>query len=266
MTPVPTELEQRAIDRQALTATTFVEIVDTLVDDFDVIDVLTQLTSRSVELLQAAASGILLADANGQLRVIGASTEEVGLLELFQIQNDEGPCLDCYRTGAIVFDASLNADSAWPRFADESVRSGFPSVCAVPLRLRSLVLGCLNLFMSEPIQLSDAEILLAQALADVASIAIVQDQATRDAAIREGHLQLALTSRISIEQAKGMIAERSGVDMDEAFKRLRSYARSNNRLLTELAQSIVAGTTRVEALHDRRKPPPPQPMTSKLPN
>jgi hypothetical protein len=248
---VTNEPEQRAIDRQALTATTFVEIVDTLVDDFDVIDVLTHLTSRSVELLQAAAAGILLADAAGQLRVIGASTEQVGLLELFQIQNDEGPCLDSYRTGTVVFNANLDADSAWPRFAKESVRCGYPSVCAVPLRLKSLTLGCLNLFMSEPIALTGAEMLLSQALADVASIAIVQDQATREAAIREGHLQHALTSRISIEQAKGMISERIGVDMDEAFNRLRSFARTNNRLLTEVAQSIVAGTTGIESLYDR---------------
>jgi GAF domain-containing protein len=254
VTPVPNEPKQRAIDRQALTATTFVEIVDTLVDDFDVIDVLTQLTSRCVELLPAAAAGILLADADGQLRVIGASTEQVGLLELFQIQNDEGPCLDCYRTGAVVFDANLDAHSAWPRFAEESVRSGYPSVCAVPLRLKTLILGCLNLFMSEPLALSDAERSLAQALADVASIAIVQDQATREAAIREGHLQHALTSRILIEQAKGMIAERAGVDMDDAFNKLRSFARSSNRLLTEVAESIVAGTMGIELLFDQRHP------------
>jgi GAF domain-containing protein len=231
-----------------------VQIVDTLVDDFDVIDVLTQLTSRSVDLLQVAAAGILLADAHGQLRVIGASTEQVGLLELFQIQNDEGPCLDSYRTGTVVADASLNADSAWPRFAKESVRSGYPSVCAVPLRLKNLTLGCLNIFLSEPVALSDAEISLAQALADVASIAIVQDQATREAAIREGHLQHALNSRISIEQAKGMISERGGLDMDEAFNRLRTYARSNNRLLTEVAESIIAGTTGIESLYDRQRP------------
>jgi GAF domain-containing protein len=265
VTPVPNELEQRAIDRQALTATTFVEIVDTLVDDFDVIDVLTQLTSRSVELLRAAAAGILLADPEGHLRVIGASTEQVGLLELFQIQNDEGPCLDCYRTGAVVFDANLDAGSAWPRFAQESVRAGYPSVCAVPLRLKSLTLGCLNMFMSEPTALSDADVSLARALADVASIAIVQDQATREAAIREGHLQNALTSRILIEQAKGMIAERDSVDMDDAFNRLRSYARSNNRLLTEVAESVIAGTTSIGSLYDRRRPPPPPSTNAKSP-
>ena len=213
----------RALTRQALAATAFVEIVDTLVDDFDVIEVLTRLTSRCVEVLEVAAAGILLADEHGRLRVIGASTDAVQLLELFQIQNDEGPCLDCYATGAIVCNDDLERATPWPRFAVESIRNGFSSVCAVPLRLREMILGCLNLFLSDPVGLSDAEIVLAQALADVASIAIVQDQATRQAAIREGHLQHALSSRIVIEQAKGMIAERVRVDMDEAFNRLRAY-------------------------------------------
>ena len=251
------DAEQRALVRQALTATTFLEIVDTLVDDFDVIDVLTQLTSRSVELLEAAAAGILLADGDGHLRVIGASTEQVGMLELFQIQNDEGPCLDCYRTGIVVQSSSLDEQSPWPRFAAECVNAGLPSVCAVPLRLKDLILGCLNLFMSEPVGLSDAEISLAQALADVASIAIVQDQATRQAVIREGHLQHALTSRISIEQAKGMLSEHGQVDMDEAFNRLRAFARNNNRGLTEVARSLVDGTLSIQSVWDRRRPPAP---------
>jgi GAF domain-containing protein len=256
--------EQRAIHRQALTATTFVEIVDTLVDDFDVIDVLTVLTSRSVELLEAAAAGILLADEDHHLRVIGASTEQVQLLELFQIQNDEGPCLDCFHSGKIVLNADLQGSSPWPQFAAESVRAGFPSVCAVPLRLKDLILGCLNLFMSEAVGLSNAEVALAQALADVASIAIVQDQATRQAAIREGHLQHALISRIAIEQAKGMIAERGNVDMDDAFARLRSFARNHNRGLTEVAEALVAGTVSVDAIAQPRqaKPPPAPPRRS----
>jgi GAF domain-containing protein len=259
--------EQRALVRQALTATTFLEIVDTLVDDFDVIEVLTVLTSRSVELLESSAAGILLADSDGQLRVIGASTEAVGLLELFQIQNEQGPCLDCFNTGAVVAEAHLSETLQWPQFAIESVRAGFPSVCAVPLRLKDQVLGCLNLFMSEPVALSREQIALAQALADVASIAIVQDTATRQAAIREGHLQHALNSRIVIEQAKGMIAERARIDMDDAFSRLRAVARNNNRGLTEVAEALVAGTIGLESFGERRSfgdrrrlpPPPPTP-------
>ncbi len=243
-------------NRSALTADTFVEIVDTLVDDFDVIDVLTVLTSRSVELLDAAAAGILLADTEGHLRVMAASTEQIELLELFQIQNDEGPCLDCYHTGAVVV-ANLDAASPWPQFAPESVRAGFPAVCAVPLRLKDVVLGCLNLFMAEPVALSDADVALAQALAHVASIAIVQDTITREAAIREGQLQHALNSRIAIEQAKGMIAERGNVDMDTAFSRMRAFARNSNRGLTEVAEAVVAGTLKIDALTRERRPPPP---------
>jgi GAF domain-containing protein len=254
---VSNDAELRALNRQALTATTFVEIVDTLVDDFDVIEVLTVLTSRSVELLQASAAGILLADTDGQLRVIGASTEEVGLLELFQIQNDQGPCLDCFHTGRVVSNDDMSSASNWPQFAAESLRSGFPAVCAVPLRLKDLILGCLNLFMSEPVGLSDSEIALAQALADVASIAIVQDMATREAAIREGHLQHALNSRIVIEQAKGMIAERAHVDMDDAFARMRAYARNNNRGLTDIAEGLVAGTVSIDVVTQICRPPPP---------
>lgn len=251
--------EQRAVTRQALTATTFVEIVDTLVDNFDVIDVLTVLTSRSVELLEAAAAGILLADETRQLRVIGASTEQVELLELFQIQNDEGPCLDCFHTGKVVINANLAAPSPWPKFAAEGTRNGYLAVCAVPLRLRDVVLGCLNLFNTEPVAMTDAEVALAQALADVASIAMVQDQATRQAAIREGHLQHALISRIVIEQAKGMLAERGGIDMDEAFARLRTFARSNNRGLTDVAEALVAGTTSIEEIVRTRQPSRPRP-------
>jgi GAF domain-containing protein len=241
----------RAADRQILTTTTFVEIVDTLVGEFDVIEVLTVLTSRCVELLGAAAAGILLADGDGHLRVIGASTEQIQLLELFQVQNDQGPCLDCFHTGAVVLHSDLDAVSPWPLFAAECTEAGFASVCAVPLRLKARILGCLNMFMAEPGGLPETDVALAQALADVASIAIIQDQATRDAAVREGHLQHALNSRIVIEQAKGMIAERSKVDMDEAFSRLRTYARNHNLGLTSLAEALVAGTTNVDVIADR---------------
>ena len=243
--------DHASADRQALTASTFVELVDTLVEDFDVIDLLTVLASRCVELLDAAAAGILLADESGHLRVMAASTEQIALLELFQVQNEQGPCLESFRTGHVVADPDLTAGSRWPLFAAESIAAGFPSVCAVPMRLREVILGCLNLFLTNPVPLSASDIQLAQALADVASIAMVQDQAARDAAIREGRLQLALNSRIVIEQAKGMLAEHGGVDMDEAFNQLRNFARSNNRRLTEVAESLAAGTLKVGDLSTR---------------
>lgn len=244
-------------DRSALTATTFVEIVDTLVGDFDVIDVLTSLTSRCVELLDVAAAGILLADELGHLRVIGASTEEIGLLELFQIQNEEGPCLDCFRSGVVVSNWQLTGVTPWPAFAAESMRLGFPSVCAVPLRLNDLVLGCLNLFLDEPVPMPQLDVQLARALADVASIAIVQDLATREAAVREGQLQHALHSRIVIEQAKGMLAEFGGIDMDAAFQRLRTFARSNNVKLTDVAAGLVDGTVPLADVSAARAPSAP---------
>jgi transcriptional regulator with GAF, ATPase, and Fis domain len=234
--------------RQALTAATFVTLIDTLVDDFDVIDVLTVLASRCVELLGASAAGILLADPSGDLRVMAASTEQIELLELFQIQNQQGPCMDCYRTGHIIVAPDLATDANWPQFATESIAAGYPSVCAVPLRLRSVVLGCLNLFMSDAGPLSDADVHLAQSLADVASIAIVQDQAARDAMAREGRLQHALDSRIAIEQAKGKLSEYAGLDMDAAFGRLRTFARNNNRGLTEVAELVVSGAIAIGSI------------------
>ncbi|MCY7298489.1 MAG: GAF and ANTAR domain-containing protein [Ilumatobacteraceae bacterium] len=248
-----------AADRQILTATAFVEIVDTLVGDFDVIEVSTLLTSRCVELLGAAAAGILLANTDGHLSVIGASTEQIQLLELFQVQNDEGPCLDCFHTGKVVFHSDLDTVSPWPQFAAECTNAGFGSVCAVPMRLKSHTLGCLNMFMTEPGGLSTEEIALAQALADVASIAIVQDQAAREAAVREGHLERALISRIAIEQAKGMIAERSTTSMDEAFSRLRAYARHNNLGLTATADAIVGGAIAIDTILPATRVPPPTP-------
>ncbi len=255
---MPDEALAKANTRQALTATTFVEIVETLVSDFDVIEVLTVLTARCVELLGASAAGILLADDAGLLRVIGASTEQIQLLELFQVQNDEGPCLDCFQSGTVVLHSNLDTVSPWPLFAVECTKAGFASVCAVPMRLKSQILGCLNLFMPTPGGLSDADVALAQALADVASISIIQDQATRDSAVREINLQHALNSRIAIEQAKGMIAERKGIDMDEAFSRLRSYARNNNRGLTDVASALIAGSLSTDVLAPARRQSPPR--------
>jgi transcriptional regulator with GAF, ATPase, and Fis domain len=238
-------LHSVSAQHQGRTANTFVEIVGALVGDFDVIEVLTALASRAVELLDAAAAGVLLADADGRLRVIGASTEAIELLELFQIQNDEGPCLDCFSSGEIVLHSNLNTASPWPRFSKECTEAGFASVCAVPMRLQHRTIGCVNMFLRGDGGLTDADVALAQALADVATVVIIQDEASRDAAIREGHLSHALTSRIAIEQAKGMIAERFGVEMDEAFARLRSYSQNNNVGLTGFAEALVAGTANI---------------------
>jgi transcriptional regulator with GAF, ATPase, and Fis domain len=249
--------EQPVVEsREARVADAFVQLVDSIVDRFDVIDLLTMLTHRSIELLGAAEAGILLADGDGHLRVMAASSEQVELLELFQLQNDEGPCRDCYREGRPIIATNLDLANPWPRFSSESIRAGFPSLCALPLRHKDLVLGSLNLFMAQPVGLSDADLALAQALADVACIAIVQDAATRQAALREGQLQYALDSRVAIEQAKGMIAQHAGIDMDEAFARLRAFARNTNRGLTEVAVALIGGSRDIDAVIASRRPPP----------
>ncbi|MFT4866909.1 MAG: GAF domain-containing protein [Ilumatobacter sp.] len=241
---------------QEETVATFVEIIESLVGDFDLIEVLTALTSRVVTLLDAAAAGVLLADSDDCLRVMAASTEAIELLELFQIQNDEGPCLDCFQTGEVVLHSNLNQSSPWPRFSTECTEAGFASVCAVPMRLHNRTIGCLNMFLRGDGGLTDADVNLAQALADVATVVIIQDEATRIAAIREDQLSHALTSRIAIEQAKGMIGERFDVEMDEAFALLRHYSQDNNVALTSLAQSLVAGTASISDLTSRQRRPP----------
>jgi transcriptional regulator with GAF, ATPase, and Fis domain len=239
--------EMGLMAREDLLAQTFVQLADSLVDDFDIIDLLTVLADRCVELVDADAAGILVADANGNLRVMAASSEQARLLELFQLQNEEGPCLEAHATGQPVIHADLrDADERWPRFAPEARLDGFASVYALPLRLRAVVIGALNLFRREAGAMPDADAKLAQALADVASIAILQYQATRESQTLAGQLQHALDSRVSIEQAKGMIAERAQVDMDEAFVRLRAYARSSRRQLTSVATEIVGGTLSLE--------------------
>jgi anti-anti-sigma factor len=239
--------EQR--ERPTLTASTFVAIVDSLVNDFDVIDVLTQLTSRCIELLDVAAAGILLGDENGHLRVVGASSERIQLLELFQLQYDQGPCLDCYIAGETVAAPDLSTSTPWPMFAAECVTAGYLSVYAIPLHRNGLTLGCLNLFMSKAGPLAIGDIALAQALADVASIAIAQCDADQRTGDRDSHLLHALDSRITIEQAKGMIAEHFTVDVHEAFEMLRAHARLSNHSLTGTANRLVAGTVTVDAFH-----------------
>lgn len=246
---------------QKLTTTTFVEIVDTLVNDFDVIDVLTQLTAHCVDLLNVAAAGILLADATGHLCVVGASSEQVELLELFQLQNDQGPCLDCYSTGETVTAPDLSAPTPWPTFADHSVAAGYLAVYAIPLHRNNVTLGCLNLFMSNAGPLATTDVALAQALADVASITIVQNHANQRTGNRDEHLRHALESRTAVEQAKGMIAEHFAVDMHTAFEMLRSHAGNAGHSLTGTADQLVAGTITVDALHP---PAPTLPEKSEL--
>jgi hypothetical protein len=229
-------------------STTFVELADTLVADFDVLDFLHLLAARCTQLLDVSAAGVLLADPAGDLRVMAASSEQVRLLELFQLQNDQGPCLDCYRSGQPVSVTDLSAvELRWPRFTAQAQRQGFSAVLALPMRLRLDVIGAVNLF-SPTRGLDAADIQIAQALADVATIGILQHRAHRQADTVLTQLQTALNSRVLIEQAKGILAERLAVTMDEAFTTLRGHARANHRHLSELAQTIVAGTENITAM------------------
>jgi transcriptional regulator with GAF, ATPase, and Fis domain len=226
-----------------LLSETFVELTDTMVADFDVIDFLHVLTDRSVKLLDVSAAGLLLADPRGELRVVAASSEAARLLELFQLQNDQGPCLDCFRTGQPVSAADLDAQAQrWPRFAAAARQSGFQAVQALPMRLRDQVIGALNLFRGSAGAFDPGDVRVGQALADVATVSLLHERNLRHSDILTEQLQTALNSRVVIEQAKGKLAERLGLDMEQAFALLRDYARNRNLRLAELAQAFIDGT------------------------
>jgi transcriptional regulator with GAF, ATPase, and Fis domain len=232
-----------------LLSETFVELTDTMVADFDVIDFLHVLTDRSVQLLDVSAAGLLLADPRGELRVVAASSEAVRLLELFQLQSDQGPCLDCFRAGQPVDSGDLAAAvQRWPRFAPAAQQAGFAAVQALPMRLRDQVIGALNLFRASPGALPPADVRVGQALADVATISLLHERSMRHSDTLNEQLQTALNSRVIIEQAKGKLAERLGLDMDHAFTLLREVARNRNRRLSDLAQAFVDGSEDLTSL------------------
>ncbi len=229
--------------REALLARTLVELADTLVDDFDVVDLLTLLADRCVEVLDVDAAGLMLAGADGQLRVMASSSEAMRVLELFEVQAKEGPCLDCHRTGEPVVNQDLaTVNGRWPRFASEALDAGFHSVHALPMRLRGSVIGALNLFRAGRGEMGQADIEVAQALADVATIAILQHRAALEAQVINEQLTHALNSRVVLEQAKGMIAERLNLDMERSFSLLRNHARNHNLRLGDVANAVIGGT------------------------
>jgi GAF domain-containing protein len=225
---------------QELLSDTFVDLADTMVADFDVIDFLHLLSDRSVQLLGASAAGVMLADPRGQLRLVAASSEAVRLLEIFQLEGEEGPCLESIRTGQPVIEPDLrHAQQRWPRFTPAALRAGFTGVHALPMRLRDQVLGGLNLFHAQPGPFDPADVRIGQALADTATIGLLHERNLRRAEVVGEQLQAALNSRVVIEQAKGKLAERLGLDMDTAFTALRHYARDRNLRLSDLAQTFI---------------------------
>ena len=234
--------------REEQIADAFVELADTLVDDFDVLDFLHTLVERAVALLDADAAGIMLADQRGGLEVLAASTHEVRLVELFELQSREGPCLEAYRTGAAVTQNDLaEMRAAWPTFTPRLEQAGFSSAQAVPMRLRTEVIGALNVFRVAPGALNPEDMKLARALADVATIGLLQERTARSNHRLAQQLQGALDSRVLIEQAKGVLAEQTGLEVDDAFAMLRAHARRRGLPLLTVAGDVVQGRTRLKA-------------------
>jgi GAF domain-containing protein len=225
------------------------EMADTLVDDYDVVDLLTGLADRCVNALGVAAAGVMLVSPGGRLRLVASSSETMRLLELFELQAQEGPCLDAFHTGERVEHEDLQAESGrWPSFSAVALREGFQSVSALPLRFRDATLGALNMFSVTRAPMAEAEVIVARAFADLATLGIVQRRASAEAQRVNEQLSAALTSRVVIEQAKGVVAERAGIDLAEAFSRLRAYARDSNLGLTDVAEAAVAGTLNLDPL------------------
>ena len=230
---------------QPLLSDVFIEMADTLVDDFDLLDFLQTLTERCVQLLGVTAAGIMLADSAGTPQVVAASSEQTRLLELFQLQTEEGPCVDCIRTGAAVSVDNLPAAGRWPRFTAAAAEVGYAAVHALPMKLRSDVIGALNLFEAEPRSYDREKLRVGQALADIATVGLLQQRAIHARDVLTEQLQAALNSRVLVEQAKGLLAERMQIDVEQAFTILRRTARNRNRRLSDLAQALVDGTERV---------------------
>ena len=249
--------------REKILVDTFVGLADTLVDDYDVIDFMHTLAARCVELLDVSAAGIMLADTRGQLRHAACSSEQMRLVEFFELQIEEGPCFDAYRLQAPVLSGSPeDAEARWPRFAPQARASGFITMSAVPMRLRAQVIGALNLFSTHPGTLNDDDIGVAQAMADIATIGILQERVIRDRDAYSSQLEYALESRVVIEQAKGIVAERSQVSVDKAFELIRSFTRSHNRRLSDTARQIIDGTLPSEAILSAARGADPQTSSS----
>jgi GAF domain-containing protein len=241
--------------READVVRSLVEMADTLVDDYDVIDLLTGLADRCVNLLSVSAAGVMLASAAGTLGTVASSSEAMHLLELFELQAAEGPCLDAFRTGEPTGHEDLEAGSGrWPLFSAAARAAGFASAYALPLRLRDVTIGALNLLSVTRSPLDEADVIVARAFADLAALSVIHHRTSVEAQRLNEQLSAALTSRVVIEQAKGVISERADVTLAEAFSRLRAYARNRNLRLTDVARAAVDGTLAWSSQPVRRSP------------
>ena len=247
----PREDGDGARRRERLLARAFVRLADTLSGEFDVVEFLQGLSADSVEIVGAEAASVMLADARGELRLVASSEERMRLLELFEIQSAQGPCLDAFGSGHAVQASGAESRTRWPVFALRASEAGFQALCSVPMRARADVIGALNLFRGSNKPFSDAELEIARAMAQVATIALIQERAIRERGMLAGQLQAALRSRIVIEQAKGMLAEHLSTTVDEAFQLLNRYARDHNRKLTDVARDVVGRKIPHDALARR---------------
>lgn len=234
---------------QALLMRTLVELADNLVDRFDVVDLLSLLSERCVDTLDVSAAGVMLASPGGALQVVASSSSTMRALEVFQLQADEGPCIEAYRSGRPVVNVNLDAvGGRWPGFSSRASREGFGSAHSLPMRLRKRTVGALNMLRVETGAFDASDVAAAQALADIATIAIVQHRVAIDSQAINSQLTAALNSRVAIEQAKGRISEAAGTDMDHAFRVLRNHARNHNLLLSVLAEQVSAGAIEISSL------------------
>ena len=240
---------------EALLVSTLVKLAESLVDDFDVVELLSLLADRCVEVMGVSAAGVMLVAPEGHLRVVASSSEAMRVVELFELQSDEGPCLDCFASGQAVLNQDLTTvGSRWGRFAPVAVEAGFRSVHALPMRVRGTVIGALNLFSRDEGVLSEETVEAGQALAAVATIAILQQRVVSEARILNDQLNTALTSRIVIEQAKGVLAERTGLSMPSAFAAMRKYARDHNLRLVDVAGHVIDKTLAPDVINAPRQP------------
>ena len=231
------------MQREMLLASTFIELADSLVDDYDVVELLTGLADRYVTLLDVSAVGLMLVNPADELWPVASSSEEARLLDLFEIQAEEGPCVDCVRNGQpVVVPRLTDAEGRWPQFVPAAIGAGFRSAHALPMRLRGQTIGAVNVFGEDEGTLDAEDAALAQALADMATIGLLHHRAALAAQRVHEQLRSALESRVVIEQAKGVVAEQDGISPEQAFTRLRGHARNHNLALADLARAVVEGT------------------------
>lgn len=229
-----------ATPREYELARAFVTLADTLVADYDVVDLLQNLVDTSVALLNSDAGGLLLADEYGALTLVASTSEETNLVELLQIESNQGPCVEAFRGGELIEVPDIRTEGdTWPDFRAGALAQGFHAVVAVPMRLRDDTIGTLNLFRATAGLMDPADVAIARGLADIATIGIMHERAVRESDLARAQLQNALNSRVIIEQAKGVIAQLHGVGMDDAFRTLRHYARNNNVALRDVADLVV---------------------------